>query len=250
MISNIDNLRNKLINILQYMVEKDVLYGIKIELAQNIIPTAALYNLKEIIDSVPLFIKIGGCKAKNDIFCAKKLDAAGISVPMIESPYSLIKFVDSVNNFFVSKKDAVDLYANIETYSGFQNLEKILSVKQAVDIKGVILCRDDMVGSLGLDEKFINFEKIFDIAVQMSKITEKYNKEFCIGGKICPESIGFLQELGNYHLNKIETRMVIFNSRKLLSFNNIEDFILKAMEFEIVWLKYIGTVQSFTSIDL
>ncbi|MGN0014219.1 MAG: hypothetical protein ACI37T_02235 [Candidatus Gastranaerophilaceae bacterium] len=44
--------------------------------------------------------------------------------------------------------------------------------------------------------------------------------------------------------------MIIFNAKKLFAYNNIKDFILKAMEFEIVWLKYIGTVQSFTSIDL
>lgn len=249
-ILNMDDLKNNLVNILKFLIEKDVIYGIKIELAQNIIPIEALYNLNEFRKFIPLVIKIGGCEAKNDIFDAQNLDVSGICVPMIETPYSLIKFVDSVNNFFASRKNTLDLYANIETYIGFQNLEKILSLKQADDIKGIILGRDDMVGSLGLDENSVNSEKVFDIAVKMSKIAEKYNKEFSLGGKIRPEAVPFLKKMGKYHLDKIETRMIIFNSKKLLSYNNIETFILKAVEFEIVWLKYIRVIKGFKYINI
>jgi hypothetical protein len=46
---------------------------------------------------VDVAIKIGGCEARRDLHDAKVLGAAKVVAPMIETPYSLKKFVEAVN---------------------------------------------------------------------------------------------------------------------------------------------------------
>lgn len=244
--------KEKLINIIDYLNKEKFLLGIKIDLTKNIISLEDLFNLKEILEekNIPLFMKIGGCEAENDIFNAKKLSVNSISVPMIETPYSLIKFVNSVNKFLPKEKRDTKLFVNIETKCGLENIDKILSTKESDEIAGIILGRDDMSDSLGLNESFVNSKILFDIAVKMSKIAEKNNKQFSIGGKIRPEAISFLKKLGENHITKVETRMVVFDAKKLIFSTKMREFILKAMEFEMEWIKYTHFLKGFDYVNL
>ena len=97
---------------------------------------------------VNLNVKIGGCEAKNDIFFCKKIKADSIVGPMVESEYALNKFVHSAN---IGIK--TNLLINIETNLAVKKLDKMIKSDSFNFLKGVIIGRSDLAGSLNLTKK-------------------------------------------------------------------------------------------------
>ena len=87
----------------------------------------ALYN--EVISmrkltaevGVELSVKIGGCEAKRDIIDCIDLDCDTIVAPMIESSFSLKKFLKSLDCYKYNKKKGF----NLETIQGYTNLNEL-----------------------------------------------------------------------------------------------------------------------------
>ena len=120
--------------------------------------------------SLDLNVKIGGCEAKNDIYFCEWLKVKGIVAPMVESPYALRKFLQTI-----SKKNKQNLYINLESIQAFENIGKILQQNKLKRLKGVVIGRSDLAGSLNLEKKEVDSRRIFKLVYSTLKKIKKKN---------------------------------------------------------------------------
>ena len=196
--------------------------GLKAEFESEGATYEEVLALKKLSD-LPLSLKIGGCGALRDIQEAKKIGVSSIVAPMIESKYALNKFIETVRKVY-SEDEEINLYINIETITGFKAINEIINDKDFCYVKGVVLGRNDLAESMGIND--VEDNRIFEIAEEISKKIK--DKEFVIGGKITEKSLSFIKKLP---ITKFETRKIILDKNA-----NIES-INKAIEFEILWIK-------------
>ena len=137
-----------------------------------------------------LNVKIGGCEAKNDISFCKKIGVDGIVAPMVESQYALDKFIQTSPN---NKKNS--LYVNLESKLAFNNIDKIMRSKNFILLKGVVIGRSDLAGSLGLTKGQVDSSKIYKKVLSVLKKIKKIKKKRLIckmGGSITYKSKNFI----------------------------------------------------------
>ena len=140
-----------------------------------------------------LNVKIGGCEAKNDIFFCKKIGVDGIVAPMVESQYALNKFIQTVaddKKFF--------LYINLESKLAFNNINEIMNSSNFKLLKGVVIGRSDLAGSLGLTKSQVDsvriYKRVFNVLKKVKKIKKK--RLICkMGGSITYKSRNFINKL-------------------------------------------------------
>lgn len=196
-------------------------------------------RLKEIAVNaqVGLVIKIGGGEAITDMFMAQHIGVSGLIAPMIESSYAMKKYLEAVKIYFPEDlRQNIHFGVNIETFQAFQNLKEILNLPTINMIDTLTLGRVDLVGSLGLNRKDVNSNRILQIAESVFSLAREKGLRTTMGGAISVESIPFIEKLAKRKLlDRFETRKIVFNVLK--KFNNIEKGILKAVEFEVLWLK-------------
>lgn len=233
------NLLENMLNLLINLRENHHILAVKAEFEDEGTSFKEARLLKEIAAkaNLDLTIKVGGCGALNDIYEAKNTGVNAIVAPMIESSYALKKFIQTVkiayNNEEIKKPD---LFINIETITGYQNFNDILSIPEAKDLTGIVVGRFDMAKSIGLKCKDINCERIFNIVNDLAIKTKNIGKKFFVGGGISKNSTEFFNCLPENLLNGFETRKIIFNADYTLKNQDLEG-ILKAIEFETIWLK-------------
>lgn len=237
-------LKDKLFNSLKDLKENYNITGVKSEFETEGATFEEAQTLKELASSLNLefTLKIGGCGAIKDLYDAKKLGADNIVAPMIESEYALKKYIEGVgvgvNGVNIGrinpKNYPIKKYINIETITGFENLDKIINSPYFNNIDGIVFGRSDFAESIQLNKDEVNSAKILDVAKEISQKIKLYNKDFIIGGNVTAESVEFFKQIPN---TKFETRKIIFDSS---SVNNpeIQTGIIKSLEFEILWLKY------------
>lgn len=196
-------------------------------------------KLKEIVDKagLNLTIKIGGCGAIKELYEAKTIGALTIVAPMIETPYAMKKYVKAINTVFSKdERKNIKFLINIETITGFNNLDGIISAEEFSQLSGIVLGRADMIGSMGLTEDEINSDKIYNIAHTISEKMMVLNKDFVVGGDVCASSLPFFKNLP--YLSRFETRKILFDAPNALNNQNIDKGLLKAISFELIWLQY------------
>ena len=228
----------KMINILKDLKENYHIVGLKAEFETEGAGLKEVLKLKEIADNLNLnlAIKIGGCEAVRDMYEAKEIGAQIIIAPMIETLYAMKKYARTINRVFLKEqKQRSKFLINVETITGFNNLDDIINSQDFCEVSGIVLGRSDMVGSLGLTREYCNSKQIFNIAYKISEKMKNINKDFIVGGNVCVDSVPFFSNL-NY-LVGFETRKIIFDAKKSLNNSDIKKGILKALEFELMWLK-------------
>ena len=67
----------------------------------------------------------------------KKIGVSGMVAPMVESPYALKKFLQTIPS-----KNKQSLYVNIESIQAFNNITKLLNQKNINRLKGVVIGKD------------------------------------------------------------------------------------------------------------
>jgi hypothetical protein len=231
-------LEKELIDDLIELKEKHYAKGIKAEFETEGTTYNEALNLCKLAQyaNLDFTIKIGGCGAINDLYCAKDVGVNTILAPMIETSYALKKYVDSINSVFSEEEQQnIKFLINVETLTGYTNLEEIIKSEDIVPISGIVLGRDDMVSSLKLNKEDIDSQKVFEIAEELSNFAKIYGKNFVVGGCISPASHNFLKNLS--YLSYFETRKVVFDVDSIHNDNQFDKNILKALNFEILWLK-------------
>lgn len=233
-------LEKKMVTTLIDLKENHHVLGVKAEFEAEGTRMEEALRLKEVVTraGLDLTIKIGGCEALKDMYDARTIGVNAIVAPMIESPYAMKKYIQSTKMAFPEEeREEINFYINVETITGYQCVEEMLKLPEAKNLAGIVLGRVDMTGSMELSREYINSDEIFNIANNLAIYTLKYNKKLVIGGGVSAHSLPFFKRLPKNSLYKFETRKIIFNAQKAITDSNADKGILKAVGFELMWLK-------------
>lgn len=177
-------------------------------------------------------IKIGGCEAKRDIVDCITLYCDSIVVPMIESKFSLKKFLESIKQYNYKGKKGF----NLETINSYNNLDELETLFNDIDF--VTFGRVDFANSLDKNRDFVDSNEMFNYITNVFKKVKLQNKMCYLGGAISTNSISLINNLINLNLlDRFETRYIIFDTKKI---KNIEYLLYLANLFEVKWLSYIS----------
>ena len=106
--------------------------------------------------------------------------------------------------------------------------------------------RVDYTMSYGLNRDDINSsDQITNSVISVSKEAKKNNLDLVVGGAVSIDAVEILKKIQKIHLDRFETRKVIFSSNAL-DIKNLEKGMLEAINFELLWLKnkknYYGSI--------
>ena len=185
------------------------------------------------IVGLELSVKIGGCEAKRDIIdCIDTIICDSIVAPMIESHFSLQKFLNSLEEYGYNKKKGF----NLETKTGYENLNNLEKVFNEIDF--VTFGRVDFVNSIEKNRDFVNDLEIYNIIVDTFTRAKQQNIKCYLGGSITMDSKEFINNLiSNKLLDCFETRYIIFDSNKV-NMIDYDTIINISNHFEVEWLLY------------
>ncbi len=230
-----NNTEKKMLEILRYLKNEHDVIAIKAEFEAEGSRTDELVMLNEIIfrADMKLYIKIGGCEAVRDLDQCRLLGASGIMAPMIESPFAMKKFKNAAKKVYGNDWKDVEWIINAETITCHEKLDEILD--EAKDfLSTVSIGRVDLSSSMGLSRDEINGDKVYDVASDIAVRSKERGFLVNFGGGISFNAIPFIQKM--YPKNdRFETRKVVFHATD--DEEKLKDGILKAMEFETLYLK-------------
>lgn len=245
-----NNLEKQMVEVLRDLRLNYHVCGVKAEFETEGTRLEEALRLKEVVTKagLELAIKIGGCEALKDMHDARLIGVNTIVAPMVESPYAAKKYVQALKTAFPEEeRNGMKFLINIETKYGLQYLEEILSSDFAGDLNGIVFGRTDMTGSMGMTNDDVDCDIIFELANKAAILTKKYNKELVMGGAVTAASLPFFKRLPKGSVSRYETRKIIFDSAALND-KNADKGILKAFEFEILWIKnkqnYYGRISN------
>lgn len=237
----------KMVEILVDLKARFNVTGVKAEFEAEGTRLEEAMMLKNVVSSagVGLNIKIGGCEAIKDMFDANSLGAERIIAPMVETPYALRKFLGAAKiAFFNGGLDDCDLLINLETITSFKNFDAMLEIPELKELDGVVIGRVDLTGSLGLTREHVNSQEILDLSLLAAAKAKAKGLQVVVGGGVSVHSKSFFAKFPEGHLDRFETRKIIFGCPGAL--DNPEEAYLRAVEFELLWLKnkqsYYGAI--------
>ena len=186
-------------------------------------------------NDLKMIIKIGGVEAFTDLKMAIHLNADGIVVPMVESEFALIKSLNMVSDLFEKDYVGFEVFINIETKTGVQNLESILKYA-GNKITGITIGRSDLSYSYDMkseqDSIFIT-KKVEEI---VESVRNNSNFKITVGGGISKKTCenNYFKDRVVPKIDCIETRNVILKSDSVY----IDGALQFALDFEKDYLKY------------
>jgi 4-hydroxy-2-oxoheptanedioate aldolase len=234
-----NNLELKMIEILKDLKENHHAIGVKAEFEDEGTRQEEAMRLKEIVmeAGLDLTIKIGGCAALRDMYDTQTIGVSRIVAPMVESQYALKKFLATVKLVYPHEKHkTVELFINIETINACNNINQILAIQEISELKGIVIGRVDLVGSMGLSRKDINSPEIAEIVNKVLIKAKQESLKCTIGGGASDDALPFLRGIASELLDGFETRKVLFKCPEALE-AGAEIGIQKAVEFELFWLE-------------
>lgn len=231
-------LEKRMVELLVHLKEQHHVVGVKAEFEAEGTRMEEAMRLKEVSmkAGLPLTLKIGGSEAIRDMFEAATLGTAHLVAPMVETPYALKKYLAAVQIAFSEdlRKD-MHFLINLETFTACQNFDEMLKLPEIGLLSGIVIGRVDLTGSMGLARDEINSKKIQQIALDAAAKAKAAGKLVVVGGGVSFHSLPFFQAFPAGHLDRYETRKVVFQCPGALA--NHESAFLRAVEFELMWLK-------------
>ena len=229
----------QMIEVLKILKNEYGVFEIKAEFEAEGSRMEEMMRLKDITAFVglPIILKIGGVEAVTDIYNALSIGVKGIIAPMVETPFALSKFLNLIKNM-IPKDNAEDIeFAfNLETITAYKNIDEMFKLPDVSLLSGVTIGRVDLTGSMGLGREAINTsDEVFKVCEAVLSKTKKMGLKTGLGGGISKEALPVITKLAELKLlDKFETRKVVFPSA---SYKYGDAAILKALEFELLWLK-------------
>lgn len=229
----------EMVDVLKKLKGDFAVAGVKAEFEAEGTRTEELMRLKEIClaAGVSLTLKIGGCEAVRDMCDARAIGVNHLVAPMVETPSSLKKYLRAVDMAFPKdEQERVEFLINVETLMAAEQFSDMLKIPEIDKLGGVVLGRVDLVGSMGLDRKACNSEKVFNIAKDVLQKAKGRNMTCVVGGAIAVDALPFLRELPKGLMDRYETRKVCFSCPEALG-PRADEGIETAVGFELLWLK-------------
>ena len=179
------------------------------------------------------------------MFEAASIGVQNIVGPMVETHYALKKYLHAVKiAFSEEQRQDVDFLINIETITACQNFDAMLALPEIGDLDGVVVGRVDLTGSMGLTREAVNSPEVLELATTVARKAKAKGLKVVVGGGVSVHSLPFFQAFPEGHIDRYETRKVIFSCPGAL--DNPEDAFLRAVEFELMWLRnkkdYYGAI--------
>ena len=234
-----NELERKMVQQLQDLRENYNVIGVKAEFEAEGTRLEEAIRLKEVISAagLGLTMKVGGCEALRDMYEARVIGVDRVVGPMVESPWALHKYIQAVHMAFpAEERGQVSFCVNIETVTGTANFAAMLELPEIEALDGVVLGRVDMSGSMGLTREDINSEAVYAVAERLFAQAKGRSLECALGGGVSADSLAFMRRLPAGHLDRYETRKVVFACPGALG-EDAGAGILKAVGFELMWLK-------------
>ena len=229
----------KLVKILVDLKDNYGVFGIKAEFEAEGTRLEECVRLKDIVSAagLTLTLKIGGCEAIRDMYDARIIGVDKIVAPMIETSFALKKFVESFFKVFSEdERRHIKFAINIETQTSYKLIDDILNSESASLIDAIVVGRNDMSYSLGLTRTGTNSDEVMRVSTEVIKKAKAKGLICGIGGGVGAISIPLFEKNMSGFLDYYETRKVMFDFSKALM-TDYETGILKALNFEILWLK-------------
>jgi 4-hydroxy-2-oxoheptanedioate aldolase len=230
---------NKMVDALKELKEKYAVVGVKAEFEAEGTRTEELMRLKEIClaAKISLTLKIGGCEAVRDMYNARAAGVNHLVAPMVETPFALQKYLRAIDLAFPKdEQDKVEFLINVETEVATERFSEMLKMPEIKKLDGIVLGRVDLVGSMGLDRKACNSEKVFNITKDVLQKAKTKKMTCVVGGAIAVDALPFLRQLPKGLIDRYETRKVCFSCPGALG-KKAEYGIEKAVAFELLWLQ-------------
>ena len=229
----------QMVEVLKELQDNYGVFEIKAEFEAEGSRIEEMMRLKDVTSKVnlPIILKIGGVEAITDIYNAISIGVKGVIAPMAETAFAVSKFLNAIETFVAEdNREDIDFAINIETITAFNNLESILNLPNISILQGLTIGRVDFVGSMGHDRSNVDSEEIYGYCSKIFTQARLHNLKTGLGGAISTGSIDFIKNLyADNLIDKFETRKVVFRADSILV--NPEKAILKAVEFELLWLK-------------
>jgi len=198
-----------------------------------------LLRLKEICmkSGLGLTLKIGGCESMRDMLEARVVGVNYLVAPMVESAYALRKYLQAAGRVFSSEeREGTEILCNIETVAAINELDEIMKIPEIPMLNGIVIERVDLSFSLGLDDQSINSEKVNGSVLKIIEKVKTGNFSCTIGGGVSAQSLPFFKSAPKGYIDRYETRKVCFSCPSSINKNPAQG-ILKALGFEVLWLK-------------
>jgi hypothetical protein len=240
-------MEKKMVELLVELKENHHVSGVKAEFETEGTRLEEAMRLKEISlkAGLGMNLKIGGCEAIKDMFDAIRLGVERTIAPMVESAYALKKYLKAATFVFGNhRENDVEFLINVETITAFRNFEEMLQIPEIKSLSGIVIGRSDLSSSMGIAREDIDGPEVLDIALEIARKAKSAGLSVTVGGGVSVHSLSFLNAFPDGHLDRFETRKVIFE-RPGVS-RDPESALRKAIEFELLWLKnkknYYGAI--------
>lgn len=233
-----NKLEKQMVDLLSRMRDEFNVAGVKAEFEAEGTRSEEAMRLKEVSmkAGLHLTLKIGGCEAIRDMFEAANLGTSHLVAPMVETPYALKKYLGAIKvGFSQDLRSDMKFLINLETITACNNFADMLAMPESVALDGIVIGRVDLTGSLGLTREEINSETVRDLALEAAAKAKAAGKIVVVGGGVSFHSLPFFRSFPAGHIDRYETRKVVFQCPGALS--NSEAAFLHAVEFELMWLK-------------
>jgi hypothetical protein len=179
------------------------------------------------LDILPLYVKIGGPEARNDIRELDHIGVDGLIAPMVESAFALKKFNEALLDILTpSRYHQIVKVVNLETITAAEHLESILDCEVAKVLHQVTAARTDLSASMGMKP---DDTPVMKVAANIVLAARRHGLRTSVGGAIRPASLNGI--IGFISPDWINTRHLAFTTDALAVGG--ESFLEEALHFEM-----------------